>query len=121
MKETLLMLILSAGMGIYHDANKPTEYTLRMEDGSQAHVILQNNSKYACPLYCGVDHVHHAIMCKNEHEVSINPSVYHISKIENDLAFYCSFSLHKILSMNKMSPRSAKDELPDVVAAAQDK
>ena len=121
MSETLLILILSASMGIYHDANKPTKYVLSMEDGSQSHVILQKNSQYACPLHCGVDHIHHAIICNEDYEIEESKTVYHISKIDNDLAFYCSFSLQKILSMNKMTPRTKRDELPDVMSASNEK
>ena len=68
-------------MGLYHDANKPTKYVLSMEDGSQSHVILQKNSQYACPLHCGVDHVHYAIICSENHDIKKNKSVYNISKI----------------------------------------
>ena len=121
MSETLLILILSASMGIYHDANKPTKYVLSMEDGSQSHVILQKNSQYACPLHCGVDHVHYAIICSENYDIKKNKSVYNISKIKNDLAFHCSFSLQKILAMNKMTPRTTRDELPDVMSASNDK
>ena len=119
MTETLLLLLLSVGMGLYHDVNKPTEYALNMEDGSNAHVILQKNSKYACPLRCGVDHVHHAIMCENDEKLKDHQMVYHISRSEDEgFAFYCSFQ--KILSMNKMTPRNTQKNLPDIVSASQE-
>ena len=41
MMETIILIILAAGIGIFHDTNKPTPYALRMEDGSQANIILQ--------------------------------------------------------------------------------
>ena len=120
MSETLLLILLSVGMGFYHDANKPTEYALSMEDGSKTHIILQKNSQYACPLHCGVDHVHHAIVYENNDKINDYKSVYHISKIENnDFALYCSFQ--KILSMSKMTPGSAKKDMPDVVSASKEK
>ena len=119
MTETLLLLLLSVGMGLYHDVNKPTEYALNMEDGSNAHVILQKNSKYACPLHCGTDHVHHAIMCENDEKLKDHQMVYHISRIEDEgFAFYCSFQ--KILSMNKMTPRNAQKDIPDIVSASKE-
>ena len=120
MSETLLLILLSVGMGFYHDVNKPTEYALSMEDGSKTHIILQKNSKYACPLHCGVDHVHHAIVYEDHSQTNDHQSVYHISNIkDNDFALYCSFQ--KILSMNKLAPRGAKKDMPDVVSASKEK
>ena len=119
MTETLLLLLFSVGMGLYHDENKPIEYALNMEDGSNAHVILQKNSKYACPLHCGVDHVHHAIMYENDNNSKEHKMVYHISRVEGDgLVFYCSFQ--KILSMNKMTPKNAQKNIPDIVSASKE-
>ena len=44
MTGTILLIILAAGIGIFHDTNKPTEYELSMEDGSNTYVVLQKNS-----------------------------------------------------------------------------
>ena len=66
------IIILAAGIGIYHDTSKPTEYELSMEDGTNTHIVLQKNSQYACPLYCDVDHIHHAVMCKDENQIKQN-------------------------------------------------
>ena len=119
MTETLLLILLSAITGFYHDINKPTEYALKMEDGSNAYVILQNNNKYACPLNCGIDHIHYAIVCENNKDLQ-HQLVYHISKPENDgFAFYCS--LQKILSMNKITPGNTKKDIPEVVSASKKK
>ena len=119
MTGTILLIILAAGIGIYHDTNKPTEYELSMEDGSNVHVVLQKNSQYACPLYCEVNHIHHAIMCKDEKHIEDNKFVYHISeKNENGFSFYCSTS--KILSMTRFVGKTTKDQIPDVVSASID-
>ena len=72
MTENLLILILSIGMAIFHNVNKPIPYVLNMEDGSNESIIIQKNNEYACPINCGVDHIHHAIMCNNENEVHNN-------------------------------------------------
>ena len=119
MMETLLIFFLAAGIGIFHNSNKPTRYALNMEDGSKTHIILQKNSQYACPLYCEVDHIHHAIICKNDRQTSKHQSVYHISmKGETDQAVYCS--IKNILTMNKFTPNIPKDKLPDVVSASNE-
>ena len=119
MVETIIIIILAGGIGIYHDTNKPTEYELNMEDGSNTHVVLQKNSRYACPLYCKVDHIHHAVLCKDENQIEQNQFVYHISeKNEKGIAIYCSTK--KILSMSKFTINTSKDMLPDVVSAASD-
>ena len=119
MVETILLIIIASGLGIYHNTNKPTQYELNMEDGSNTHVVLQKNNQYACPLYCEVDHIHQAVMCKNENQITHNQFVYHISeKNENGIAIYCSNK--KILSMSKLTIKTAKDKLPDVVSASSE-
>ena len=115
--ETLLIVLLAAGVGIFHNSNRPTEYTLNMEDGSHTQIILQKNSQYACPLYCEAKHIHHAILCEDANQRDKHHSVYHITqKGETDLAVYCS--IKTILSMKKLAPRSARNKLPDVVSAS---
>ena len=110
---------MASGIGIYHDVNKPIKYELNMEDGSNTHVVLQKNSSYACPLYCKVDHIHHAVICENEDQIAQNQFVYHISeKNEKGISIYCSNK--KILSMSKLTINTSKDRLPDVVSAASD-
>ena len=91
MVETLFLIIIGAGIGIYHDTNKPTEYELSMEDGSNTHIVLQKNSQYACPLYCEVDHIHHAVICKDETHIEDNKFVYHIS--ENNESGFSFFTI----------------------------
>ena len=119
MLETLIIIICAASIGIFHNSNKPTEYTLNMEDGSQTQVILQKNNQYACPIYCEADHIHHAIMCENDKHINKYHSVYHISKRgEADLAVYCS--IKKILSMHKLAPKTIKDQLPVVHASTDE-
>ena len=117
--ETLIIIILATSIGIFHNNHKPTKYSLNMEDGTQTQIVLQKNSQYACPIYCEVDHIHHAIMCENDREIFKYQSVYHITKKgDTDPALYCS--LKKILTMNKLTPKTPKDELPDVVSASND-
>ena len=119
MVKTLFLIIMAGGIGLYHDSNKPTEYELSMEDGSNTHIVLQKNSQYACPLYCEVDHIHHAVICKDEKHIEDNKFVYHISEQnESGFSFYCSTK--KILSMSKFVAKTSKDHLPDVVSASSE-
>ena len=119
MTGTIFLIIMAAGFGIYHDTNKPTEYELSMEDGSNTYVVLQKNSSYACPIYCEIDHIHHAVICKDENQIAHNQFVYHISeRNENGISFYCSTK--KILSMSKFVAKTSKDNLPDVVSASSE-
>ena len=119
MVTTILLIITALGMGIYHNDNKPTEYELSMDDGSITHVVLQKNSNYACPIYCEIDHIHHAVICKDENQIAHNQFVYHISeKNDNGISFYCS--TQKILSMSKFVAKTSKNNLPDVVSASSE-
>ena len=119
MLQTILLIIMAAWFGFYHNMNKPTQYELNMEDGSDTHVVLQKNSQYACPLYCEVDHIHHAVICKNEDQIAQNQFVYHISeKNEKGIAIYCSNE--KILSMSRLTMNTSKEKLPDVVSASSE-
>ena len=117
MMETLLIIIFATGLSILHNNNRPTQYALNMEDGTQTQIILHKNSQYACPLHCEVDHIHQAIMCKDDTPINKHQSVYHITtRGATDLALYCS--VKTILSMSKLT---AKTKLPDVVSASTDK
>ena len=115
--ETFLIVLLAAGVGIFHNSNRPTEYTLNMEDGSHTQIILQKNSQYACPLYCEAKHIHYAILCEDANQIDKHHSVYHITqKGETDAWMYCS--INNILSMHKITPKTVKNNLPDVVNAS---
>ena len=119
MLETILLIITAVGFGIYNDANKPIEYELSMEDGSNTYVLLQKNSSYACPLYCEADHTHHAVICEDEYQIEQNQFVYHITeKNEKGIAIYCSTK--KILSMSKFIAKTSRDKLPDVMSASSE-
>ena len=116
MTGTILLLIMAASIGIYHDSNKPTKYELNMEDGSNTHVVLQKNNQYACPLNCGVEHYHHAVIYNNNEDAK---NVYHISKPnDNGISLYNSTKI--ILSMTRQTPRIEKDKLPEVVSASKE-
>ena len=118
--ETFLIVLIATGIGIYHDTNKATRYALNMEDGSKTHIMLKNDNHYACPLYCQADHIHHAIVCDNDLEINQHQSVYHISRsAKDDLGLFCSY--RKILSIHKWKAQTSREELPDVVSAAEDK
>ena len=120
MLGSLIVIVLAVGIGMFNHSNQPAQYELTMEDGSQTLIILKKNSQYACPLYCEADHIHQAIMCKTEKQINKYQSVYHITKKgETDLAVFCS--IKNILSMNKLTPKAAKDRLPDVVSASTEK
>ena len=117
MTSTIALIILAASIGLYHDTNKPTEYELSMEDGTNIRVVLQNKGHYACPLYCEVDHVHHAVIYNSNNTINDNRFVYHLSKTdENGISLFCSTK--KILSMSKLAAGKTKDKLPDIVSAS---
>ena len=119
MLQTILLIIMATGIGLYHNTNKPVEYLLNMEDGSKTHVVLQKNSSYACPLYCMVDHIHHAVVCKDEQQIARNQFAYHISEEnEKGIATYCSNK--RILSMSRLTMKTSKEKLPDVVSASSE-
>ena len=116
MTGTVLLIIFATFIGLIRDVYTPTEYELSMEDGTSTHVVLQKHSIYACPIYCDVDHTHHAVMFDYNSQIEGNEFIYHIlDKNDKGISFYCSTK--KIVSMNK---RPAKDELPDVASASID-
>ena len=118
--ETTILVILTAGLALFHNANKPTEYALNMEDGSKTHVILKKNGQYACPIYCEADHIHKAILCNGKNELHKDDlhSVYHISMLQQDgYPVYCSTK--KILSMSKLTPQFGKDRIPDIINTSE--
>jgi len=120
MIETIISIILAIGIGSFHETNKPTKYELNMEDGSQTQVILKKNSHYACPLYCEVDHAHHAVIYKSNNNIVHKEFIYHIfQENANSTAIYCS--VKKILSISKLPSKTGKEKLPDAVNASTEK
>ena len=114
MIETVIIIIMAAGIGFYHDTNKPTQYELNMEDGTQTEVVLQKNSNYACPLYCEVDHIHIAVTCKDRcHAHHENFHLHNVTGVDNGFATFCS---KKIIAMNKIT---TKRKLPDIVSSSK--
>ena len=114
MIETVIIIIMAAGIGFYHDTNKPTQYELNMEDGTRTEVVLQKNSSYACPLYCEADHIHIAVACKDRcHDHHKNFYLHNMTEIDNGFATFCS---KKIIAMNKIT---VKRKFPDIVSASK--
>ena len=118
MTGTIFLILLATSIGIYQDTNKPTEYELTMEDGSSTYVVLQNNNKYACPLHCGIEHIHQAVIYKNKNQIN-NKFIYHITeKNEYGISLFCSTK--KILAMSRLAPKPVAEDLPEVVSATID-
>ena len=114
MIETLFIIIIGAGIGLYQEANKPTQYELNMEDGTNTEVILQKNSSYSCPVYCETDHIHIAVTCGES--CNINHQNYHLHNVTKLDAGFATFCSKKIIAMNKIS---TKKKLPDIVSASK--
>ena len=114
MVETLLLIIMAAGIGLYQDINKPTQFELNMEDGTNTEVVLQKNSSYSCPVYCEADHIHIAVSCedncKTDHK---NYHLHNVTAIDEGFATFCS---KKIITMNKIS---TKKKLPDILSTSK--
>ena len=114
MLQTIVLIIMASGIGIYHNSNKPTEYELNMEDGTHAEIVLQKNSNYSCPVYCKANHIHIAVSCdENCKTIHKNYHLHNVTKIDAGFATFCS---KKIIAMNKIS---AKKKLPDIVTASK--
>ena len=113
MVETLFLIIMAAGIGLYQDMNKPTQFELNMEDGTNTEVVLQKNSSYSCPVYCEADHIHIAVSCvkncKTDHK---NYHLHNVTEIDEGFATFCS---KKIIAMNKISTNK---KVPDIVSAS---
>ena len=116
MIETLLIIITAAGIGMYQNINKPTQYELNMADGTKEEVVLQKNNKYSCPVYCEADHIHIAVscntLCKSKHA---NYHLHNLTEINDGAATFCS---KKILAINKIS---TKKKVPSVINASKNK
>ena len=111
MVETVFLIIMAAVIGLYQEANKPTEYELSMEDGTNTEVILQKNSSYSCPVYCEADHIHIAVSCENKCKTDHkNYHLHNVTEIDEGFATFCS---QKIIAMNKIS---TKKKLPDILS-----
>ena len=114
MVETLFLIIMAAGIGLYQDMNKPTQFELNMEDGTHAEIVLQKNSNYSCPVYCKTNHIHIAVSC--DENCKTNHKNYHLHNVTEIDAGFATFCSKKIIAMNKIS---AKKKFPDIVTASK--
>ena len=116
MIENLLLIIMVAGIELFKNMNKPTQFELNMEDGTRTEIVVQKNNNYSCPVYCEADHVHIAISCdencKTNHK---NYHLHNVTKIDAGFATFCS---KKIVAMNKISTNK---KLPNIFSAAKSK
>ena len=116
MVQSLFLVIMVMGIGLFQNMNKPAQFELNMEDGTHTEIVVQRNSTYSCPVYCEADHVHIAITCnencKTYHE---NYHLHNVTKIDAGFATFCS---KKILTMNKIA---TKQKIPDIFNASKSK
>ena len=116
MVQSLFLIIMVAGIGLFKNMNKPAQFELNMEDGTRTEIVVQKNNNYSCPVYCEADHVHIAISCdencKTNHK---NYHLHNVTKIDAGFATFCS---KKIVAMNKIS---TKKKLPNIFSAAKSK
>jgi len=116
MVQSLLLVIIVAGIGLFQNMNKPAQFELNMEDGTHTIIVVQKNSTYSCPVYCEADHVHIAVSCdKNCKTNHKNYHLHNMTKIDAGFATFCS---KKIVAMNKIS---TKKKIPNILSAAKSK
>jgi hypothetical protein len=89
MSETILIALIACTVGLFNDANKPKQYSLEFSKGKSENILIETNGKYACPKYCGTEHVHTALMC--EGDCSHNHDSYQL---------HTSLSPNKKISLN---------------------
>ena len=72
MVETLFLIIIGAGIGLYQDMNQPTQFELNMEDGTHAEIVLQkNNTKMP---YQWVSTVYHHLSSMGTFSRALSPT-----------------------------------------------
>ena len=61
-KELIMTLLIVFGVGKYSESKAPKYYEIITEEGKSYNIQIDKKQKYACPLHCGADHYHKALI-----------------------------------------------------------
>jgi len=117
-KELIMTLLIVFGIGKYSESKAPKYYEIITEEGKSHNIRIDTDQKYACPLHCGADHYHQALILKEEVQELLD--FYTIEGFETDdfyLNSYAVIDLEEIImdsgkKHQELKPLDAQTYLP---------
>ena len=90
-KELVMTLLIVLGIGKYSESKAPSYYEIITEGGKSYNVQIDKEQKYACPLHCGADHYHRALVLDEEVEEFFD--FYNIKGFDSDDSYLNSYAV----------------------------
>lgn len=107
-KELIMTLLIVFGIGKYSESKAPKYYEIITEQGKSYNIQIDKEQKYACPLHCGADHYHRALLLDKEVEDFLD--FYNIEGFETDHFYLNSYAVIDAEQIN-MDSGKKKQEL----------
>ena len=111
-KELLMTLLIAFGIGKYSESKAPKYYEIITEEGKSYNIQVDKEQKYACPLYCGADHYHRALLL-DERDIEEFLDFYNIEGFQNDNFHLNSYAVIDVEEIN-LDTGKKKQELKKI-------
>ncbi len=86
-----MSLLIVLGIGKYSESKAPKYYEIITEEGKSHNIQIDKEQKYACPLHCGADHYHKALLLDKEVEEFLD--FYTIEGFQTDNFYLNSYAV----------------------------
>ena len=90
-KELIMTLLIVFGIGKYSESKAPKYYEIITSEGKSHNIQIDKEQKYACPLHCGAEHYHKALI--KDKEVQEFLDYYTIKGFETDSFYLNSYAV----------------------------
>ena len=108
-KELIMSIVFVLGIGKYSESKAPKLYQMITEDGKTHNVQVEKNQKNVCPLHCGADHYHRALLLDNDIDIFLE--IYTLENfLDNDsyLNSYAIIDLEEVIVEKNRNPQELK-------------
>jgi len=110
-KELLMTLLIVVGIGKYSEAKAPKYYEMITEDGKTHSIQIDKAQIDVCPLHCGANHYHRALLI--DKEIGLFLDFYNIEGFENEGSYLNSYAIIDFEEI-KMKKRTKHQELKKI-------
>ena len=107
-KELLMTLLIAFGIGKYSESKAPKYYEMITEEGKTYNIQVDKEQKYACPLHCGADHYHRALLL-DERDIEEFLDFYNIEGFQSDNFHLNSYAVIDVEEINLDSGKKKQE------------
>ena len=108
-KDLIITLILALGIGKISDIHSAKNYDLITSEGKTMNISIEKNAKYACPIHCGSDHYHKAVM--SDHKINESDIFYTLYGFGSSNVYLNSY---EIVDLNKVESKKKPQKIENI-------